>query len=115
MVLVLRKATEKHPSAGAILNLSAMTNSLRADTKFECLTLHCQTIPTTLSALTKLFFQDVQEANAGDICALFGVECASGDTFTLEGAKPISMVTRHFHALCSKMGAILVLVCLLSN
>ena len=38
------------------------------------------------------FFQEVQEANAGDICALFGVDCASGDTFTVEGAKLLSMV-----------------------
>ena len=25
---------------------------------------------------------DIAEASAGDIVALFGVECASGDTFT---------------------------------
>ena len=37
-------------------------------------------------------FYEVQEANAGDICALFGVDCASGDTFTVEGAKLLSMV-----------------------
>lgn len=26
--------------------------------------------------------QDINEAQAGDICALFGVSCASGDSFT---------------------------------
>ena len=36
--------------------------------------------------------QDVSEVKAGDICALFGVDCASGDTFTVEGAAKVSMV-----------------------
>lgn len=36
--------------------------------------------------------QDVTEAHAGDICALFGVECASGDTFISGGAPPYTMV-----------------------
>lgn len=53
-------------------------------------------LPLTNGGVFVLVFKDVQEANAGDICALFGVECASGDTFTFEGAKPVSMVSNLF-------------------
>ena len=48
----------------------------------------------------------MQEAYAGDICALFGVDCGSGDTFTLEGAKAVSMVFHivfHIHRLIISM------------
>ncbi|KAJ9151828.1 hypothetical protein NKR23_g2775 [Pleurostoma richardsiae] len=34
--------------------------------------------------------EDVQEIGAGEICAVFGVECASGDTFT-DGGLPYTM------------------------
>jgi len=37
---------------------------------------------------------DVDEATAGDIVALFGVDCSSGDTFTC-GARPLSMTSMH--------------------
>jgi len=35
--------------------------------------------------------EDVQEIASGEICALFGVECSSGDTFT-DGTSDLAMV-----------------------
>uniref|UniRef100_A0A2K5IJ66 Elongation factor G, mitochondrial n=1 Tax=Colobus angolensis palliatus TaxID=336983 RepID=A0A2K5IJ66_COLAP len=37
--------------------------------------------------------EDVEEVYAGDICALFGIDCASGDTFTNKANSDLSMVS----------------------
>uniref|UniRef100_A0A665UEJ1 Elongation factor G, mitochondrial n=1 Tax=Echeneis naucrates TaxID=173247 RepID=A0A665UEJ1_ECHNA len=39
--------------------------------------------------------EDVDEVYAGDICALFGIDCASGDTFTSKASANLSMESIH--------------------
>ncbi|XP_030633620.1 elongation factor G, mitochondrial [Chanos chanos] len=39
--------------------------------------------------------EDVDEVYAGDICALFGIDCASGDTFTARSNANLSMESIH--------------------
>ncbi|RVE64914.1 hypothetical protein OJAV_G00130400 [Oryzias javanicus] len=39
--------------------------------------------------------EDVEEVYAGDICALFGIDCASGDTFTSKTGTNLSMESIH--------------------
>ncbi|KAL0972897.1 hypothetical protein UPYG_G00196180 [Umbra pygmaea] len=39
--------------------------------------------------------EDVEEVYAGDICALFGIDCASGDTFTSRTSGKLSMESIH--------------------
>ncbi|XP_062988113.1 elongation factor G, mitochondrial [Elgaria multicarinata webbii] len=39
--------------------------------------------------------EDVEQVYAGDICALFGIDCASGDTFTDKSSTDLSMESIH--------------------
>ena len=39
--------------------------------------------------------EDVSEVFAGDICALFGIDCASGDTFVTDPKLELSMESIH--------------------
>ena len=46
-----------------------------------------------------MFSQDIDEIGPGEICAIFGVECATGDTFT-DGTTSYSMVRAYQIKLC---------------
>uniref|UniRef100_A0A8C9HDV6 Elongation factor G, mitochondrial n=1 Tax=Piliocolobus tephrosceles TaxID=591936 RepID=A0A8C9HDV6_9PRIM len=51
-----------------------------------------------LQRLTRMhadMMEDVEEVYAGDICALFGIDCASGDTFTNKANSDLSMESIH--------------------
>ncbi|KAL4823934.1 hypothetical protein H8958_011128 [Nasalis larvatus] len=51
-----------------------------------------------LQRLTRMHadtMEDVEEVYAGDICALFGIDCASGDTFTNKANSDLSMESIH--------------------
>ena len=53
---------------------------------------------TKLSRLVRMHaneMEDVNEVYAGDICALFGIDCASGDTFVTESKLELAMETMH--------------------
>jgi len=39
--------------------------------------------------------EDVNEVFSGDICALFGIDCASGDTFVTDNKQSISLESIH--------------------
>lgn len=54
-----------------------------------------QSIPImAFASLLSMLYQDVDEVYAGDICALFGIDCASGDTFTSRTSANLSMVRK---------------------
>jgi elongation factor G len=49
--------------------------------------------------LTSSLNQDIESIGPGEICAIFGVECSSGDTFT-DGSTSFSMVSTLMYSCC---------------
>lgn len=56
----------------------------------------------SLLCIPYMLFQDVDEVYAGDICALFGIDCASGDTFTSRTSANLSMVSNLNVSTCER-------------
>lgn len=55
-------------------------------------------IRTKISRLVRMHsneMQDINEAYAGDICALYGIDCASGDSFVTDPTLKLSMESIH--------------------
>ncbi|KAB0391430.1 hypothetical protein E2I00_019087, partial [Balaenoptera physalus] len=50
---------------------------------------------TIYNTRTRKKVRDIEEVFAGDICALFGIDCASGDTFTNKDNSGLSMESIH--------------------
>merc|ERR1719266_2248310 len=53
---------------------------------------------TRLSRLVQMHadkMEDVSRVFSGDICAVFGVDCASGDTFVFDKDSKLSMESMH--------------------
>ena len=68
----------------------------KGDTIYNCVNGKKVKVPR-LVRMHSAEMNDIEEASAGDICALFGVECASGDTFT-DGDVTVTMTSMHIPA-----------------